>query len=46
MDPVTLAKVTTLEIVQHVCHLNTLGCSACKKRSKRNPVTGPGGPIG
>jgi hypothetical protein len=29
VEPVTLAKVTTLEIVQHVCHLNTLGCSAC-----------------
>ena len=29
VDPVTLAKVTTLEIVQHVCHLNALDCSAC-----------------
>jgi hypothetical protein len=29
MDPVTLAAVTTLEIVQNECHLNTLGCSAC-----------------
>jgi hypothetical protein len=29
MDPVTLARVHTLEIVQNVCHLSTLGCKAC-----------------
>jgi hypothetical protein len=29
MDPVTLARVKTLQKVQHVCHLNTLGCSVC-----------------
>jgi hypothetical protein len=29
MDQVTLARVKTLEIVEHICHLNTLGCSVC-----------------
>jgi hypothetical protein len=29
MDQVTLARVRTLEIVKHVCHLNTSGCSVC-----------------